>query len=120
MFSLLRRSPGGLIPRQARQQAEDGTAVVFDVRESAEWEAGHAPGAPHLPLSRPMAGAPLPAAARGRSVVTVCHSGRRSRQAVKPLTGRGVRAAHVAGGMTGRARVGLPVIGPGGSNGVIP
>ncbi|MFE9020067.1 rhodanese-like domain-containing protein [Streptomyces sp. NPDC007808] len=119
MFSLLRRRPGRLTPRLARLQTGDGTAVLLDVRETPEWDAGHAPGALHLPLSRLMAGAPLPAAARGRPVVTICRSGHRSQRAAKLLAGRGVQATDVTGGMTAWARAGLPVIGPGGSGGVI-
>ncbi|MFF5475110.1 rhodanese-like domain-containing protein [Streptomyces achromogenes] len=120
MFSFLRRNPGRLTPRQARQRTGDGTAVLIDVREAPEWDAGHAPGALHLPLSRLTAGAPLPAAARGRTVVTICRSGHRSRQAAELLSGRGVEVTDVAGGMIAWARAGLPVIGPGGSGGVIP
>ncbi|MEW2301582.1 rhodanese-like domain-containing protein [Streptomyces sp. NPDC006655] len=119
MFSLLRRGPGRLTPRQARQRTGDGTAVLLDVRETPEWSAGHAPDALHLPLSRLAAGAPLPAAAQGRPVVTICRSGHRSQQAAKLLAGRGVQAADVTGGMTAWARAGLPVIGPGGNEGVI-
>ncbi|MFF6803993.1 rhodanese-like domain-containing protein [Streptomyces sp. NPDC012616] len=119
MLSLFRRRPGRLTPRLAHQQAGDGTAVLLDVRETPEWNAGHAPDALHLPLSRLVAGASLPAAAQGRPVVTICRSGHRSQQAAKLLAGRGVQATDVTGGMTAWAGAGLPVIGPGGSNGVI-
>ncbi|MEU1854190.1 rhodanese-like domain-containing protein [Streptomyces sp. NPDC019990] len=119
MLSLFRRGPGRLTSQQAHQQTNDGTAVLLDVRETPEWNAGHAPDALHLPLSRLAAGASLPAAARGRPVVTICRSGHRSQQAARLLAGRGVQATDVTGGMTAWARAGLPVIGPGGGNGVI-
>lgn len=119
MFSLLRRGPGRLAPQLAHQQISDGTAVLLDVRETPEWKAGHAPGALHLPLSRLVAGASLPAAAQGKPVVTICRSGHRSRQAAKLLTGRGLHATDVTGGMTAWAREGLPVTGQGGSDGVM-
>ncbi|QEU96880.1 rhodanese-like domain-containing protein [Streptomyces kanamyceticus] len=119
MFPFLRRGPGRLTPRQARQRTSGGEAVLLDVRETPEWQAGHAPDALHLPLSRLMAGAPLPAGARDRPVVTICRSGNRSRQAAKLLAGRDVDATDVSGGMTAWARQGLPVIGGGGSSGVI-
>ncbi|NEY33091.1 rhodanese-like domain-containing protein [Streptomyces sp. PRKS01-65] len=118
MFSLLRRGPGRLTPRQAHQRTSDGTAVLLDVRETPEWRAGHAPGALHLPLSRLAAGASLPAEAEGRPVVAICRSGHRSRQAARLLSGRGVQAMDVTGGMTAWARAGLPVTGQGGSGGV--
>ncbi|MFF4361221.1 rhodanese-like domain-containing protein [Streptomyces sp. NPDC001604] len=119
MLSILRRGPGRLTPQQAHQQTGDGTAVLLDVRETPEWNAGHAPEALHLPLSRLAAGASLPAAAQDRPVVTICRSGHRSQQAAQMLAGRGVQATDVTGGMTAWARAGLPVIGAGGSNGVI-
>ncbi|EGX60672.1 MULTISPECIES: rhodanese-like domain-containing protein [Streptomyces] len=119
MFSLLRRGPGRLIPQLAHQQTSDGSAVLLDVRETPEWNAGHAPGALHLPLSRLAAGASLPAAVQGRPVVTICRSGHRSQQAAKLLAGRGVQATDVTGGMTAWARAGLPVTGPDGNEGVI-
>ncbi|KRD03878.1 MULTISPECIES: rhodanese-like domain-containing protein [unclassified Streptomyces] len=120
MLSLLRRGPGRLTPQPAHQQTSDGTVVLLDVRETPEWNAGHAPDALHLPLSRLVAGVSLPAAAQGRPVVTICRSGHRSRQAAKLLTVRGVQAMDVTGGMTAWARAGLPVIGGrGGNEGVI-
>ncbi|MER7411338.1 rhodanese-like domain-containing protein [Streptomyces cacaoi] len=118
-FARLSRGPGRRTPQQAHRLAGDGTAVLLDVRETPEWEAGHAPGALHLPLSRLVAGAPLPAAAQGRTVPAICRSGHRSRQAARLLAGRGVRAADVTGGMTAWARAGLPVTGRGGSGGVV-
>jgi rhodanese-related sulfurtransferase len=119
MFSFLRRDPGRLTPAQAHQQTNDGKAVLLDVRETAEWEAGHAPGALHLPLSRLTAGASLPAVAQGKPVVAICRSGNRSQQAAKLLAGRGVEATDVTGGMTAWAREGLPVTGGQGGGGVI-
>jgi rhodanese-related sulfurtransferase len=88
-------------------------------RETAEWNADHAPGALHLPLSRLAAGASLPAAVRGRPVITICRSGHRSQQAASLPAGRGFQASDVAGGMTARARAALPVLGRDGSHGVI-
>jgi rhodanese-related sulfurtransferase len=120
MFPLLRRGPNRrLTPQRAHQRISDGTAALLDVRETPEWNAGHAPGALHLPLPRLMAGAPLPAAAEGRPVVAICRSGRRCRQAATFLAEQGVQATDVTGGMAAWAREGLPVTGPGGSDGVI-
>ncbi|MFF0106736.1 rhodanese-like domain-containing protein [Streptomyces hirsutus] len=120
MFSLLRRGPGRLTPQQVHQQTGDGKAVLLDVRETPEWNAGHAPAALHLPLSRLVAGASLPGATQGKPVVTICRSGHRSRQAAELPAGRGVEATEVTGGMTAWARAGLPVTGgQDGSGGVI-
>jgi rhodanese-related sulfurtransferase len=113
------RASRRLGPVQAHQRVAHGQAVLLDVREAAEWEAGHAPDALHLPLSRLVAGEALPPAAQGRPVVAICRSGRRSRQAVEILTDRGTKATDVTGGMAAWARDGLPVAGPDGDDGAI-
>jgi rhodanese-related sulfurtransferase len=87
----------------ARLSAEG--AVLVDVREDVEWEAGHIPSAVHIPLGELEARAgELPA---GKPVVVVCRSGNRSAQGRDILlaTGRtdvtsmagGVRAWQAAG-----------------------
>ncbi|MGW0765607.1 rhodanese-like domain-containing protein [Streptomyces sp. NPDC002676] len=119
LFSRVRRGTGRLTPHEAHRQTGDGQAVLLDVRETPEWQAGHAPGALHLPLSRLTAGAGLPAAAQGRPVVAICRSGNRSRTAAELLAARGVEATDVVGGMTAWAREGLPVTDDRGGSGVI-
>ncbi|GAA3782896.1 rhodanese-like domain-containing protein [Streptomyces chiangmaiensis] len=119
MFSLLRRGPARLTPQQAHRQASDGQAVLLDVRGLPEWQAGHAPGALHLPLSRLRARTALPEAGQGKPVVAVCRSGNRSRTATDILAARGVEASDVVGGMTARALGGLPVTGDRGTSGAI-
>ncbi|MER6406104.1 rhodanese-like domain-containing protein [Streptomyces viridosporus] len=116
---LFRRGTCRLTPDQARARTDDGTAVLFDVREAPEWKAGHAPGAVHLPLTRLLAGAALPPDAQGRPVVAICRSGRRSQQAAQLLTDRGVEAVDVTGGMTAWAEAGLPVVDERGRDGRI-
>ncbi|MFK0025440.1 rhodanese-like domain-containing protein [Streptomyces sp. NPDC090798] len=113
------RASRRLGPVRAHQRAAHGRVVPFDVRETAEWEAGHAPDAPHRPLSRLVAGEALPPAAQGGPVVAIRRSGRRSRQAVEILTGRGTKATDVTGGMVARARAGLPAARPDGDDGAI-
>ncbi len=96
--------PGRLPARPAHEQSRDGTAVPPGPREKPKRSRGHAPGAPLLLPSRPAAGEPLPAAARGELP-----------------DGRGVRvrAGDVTRGMTAaQVREDLPVTGPGGSDGV--
>ncbi|MDH6622617.1 rhodanese-related sulfurtransferase [Streptomyces sp. LBL] len=116
---LFGRGPGRLTPQQARERTTDNTTVLLDVRETPEWKAGHAPGAVHLPLTRLLAGAALPAQAQGRPVVTVCRSGHRSRQAAELLASRGVDVLDVRGGMSAWAKAGLPVVDERGRGGSI-
>ncbi|MFJ9599301.1 rhodanese-like domain-containing protein [Streptomyces althioticus] len=94
-------------------------AVLLDVRELHEWQAGHAPRAVHLPLSALAAGAPLPDAAQGVPLVVVCRSGNRSRQAAALLAERGADAVDVTGGMRDWAEAGLPVVDAHGGDGSV-
>ncbi|MGD3112220.1 rhodanese-like domain-containing protein [Streptomyces sp. YGL11-2] len=116
---LFRRSQDRLTPEQAHSRTNEGTAVLLDVREVPEWKAGHAPGAVHLPLTRLLSGAALPAPAQGRPVVAICRSGHRSQQAAKLLASRGIDAVDVAGGMTAWAKAKLPVVDERGQGGRI-
>lgn len=73
-------------------------AVVLDVREQDEWDAGHAPQAVHVPLAElpgrigdlPEVDAELP---------VVCRSGGRSSRAVQWLEAQGYDVVNVEGGM---------------------
>ncbi|MEU9763604.1 rhodanese-like domain-containing protein [Streptomyces sp. NPDC047985] len=103
----------------ARAAGITTTAVLLDVRESHEWQAGHAPGAIHLPLATLIADAVLPAEARSRPVVVICRSGHRSRRAAELLRAGGVEAVDVTGGMREWAEEGLPVVDARGGNGAV-
>ncbi|MFE6056362.1 rhodanese-like domain-containing protein [Kitasatospora sp. NPDC056446] len=109
--------PGQTTPARAHELARTATAVLLDVREAAEFTAGHAPGALHQPLIALAAGVPLPPEAAGRTVLALCRSGNRSRYAAELLAGRGVEVLNVAGGMDAWARAGLPVTTPAGGTG---
>lgn len=102
-------------PEQAAELANDG-ALLVDVREPYEWQAGHAPNARHIPLGQLPArsGDMLPT---GRPVITVCRSGNRSRRAAALLATDGRQVFNLGGGMYAWARAGLPVIVKGGRAG---
>ncbi|MFF2078740.1 rhodanese-like domain-containing protein [Kitasatospora sp. NPDC058162] len=110
-------TPGQLAPTRAHELLRAGTAVLLDVREAAEFAAGHAPGALHLPLIGLAAGVGLPPEAVGRTVLAICRSGRRSQRAAELLAARGVEVLNVTGGMGAWARGGLPVTTPEGGTG---
>jgi rhodanese-related sulfurtransferase len=99
----------GLVTVTPAEASHRTDAVLLDVRETGEWAEGHAAGAVHAPLSALAAGEPLPEAARGRPVVVICRSGKRSRQAAALLAAGGVDAVDVTGGMLAWAEAGLPV-----------
>lgn len=82
--------------------------TLLDVREQDEWDAGHAPGALHIPLGElPRRIAEIPVDGR---IVVVCRSGSRSARATAWLEQGGYEAANLDGGMLAWAGAGLPVI----------
>lgn len=90
---------------EARHLLDAGEAVLVDVREPHEWEAGHAPQARHIPLAE-LDAAQLPA---GTQVITTCRSGGRGSRAAQLLTQAGVTARNLTGGMRGWQQAGLPL-----------
>ena len=101
---------------QARRMVAGGCPLL-DVRESSEWEAGHAPQATHLPLAQlraswqPRWGA--------RRVLVLCRSGSRAADAVRILRARGAEAFAVSGGMSAWREAGGPVVSRGGAPGLV-
>ena len=93
--------------REAQSALAEG-AVLVDVREADEWIAGHVADAIHLPL--PEVGDHLADLPADRVILVVCRSGRRSVSAATLLTGRGLRAVNVSGGMIAWEASGLPIV----------
>jgi rhodanese-related sulfurtransferase len=91
---------------EAHRLGQSGEALLLDVREDDEWDAGHAEAAVHAPLSR-LDPASVPAEV---PVVAVCRVGSRSALAAQALAARGVQVANMSGGMLAWAAVGLPVV----------
>src|SRR3954451_8839933 len=86
----------------------DAGALLLDVREDDEWQAGHAPRAEHLPMSRIQREYErLPT---DRQIVCVCHVGARSAVVAEALRNAGWNAVNLTGGMEAWARAGLPVV----------
>lgn len=72
-------------------------ALLLDVRQQEEWDAGHAPDAVHIPLGElPSRLDELPAE---QEVAVVCRSGGRSARATAFLLSEGRKAVNVEGGM---------------------
>ncbi len=86
----------------------DGDAVLLDVREQNEWDAGHAPRAVHIPL-RELSEATA-SMSRQRRVVVVCRSGRRSAFATAALRAAGVDALNLLGGMQAWRDAGAEIV----------
>jgi rhodanese-related sulfurtransferase len=82
-------------------------AWLLDVREDDEWQAGHAPGATHIPLGQ--LGARAAEVPKTETVYVICRSGGRSARAAFALVGAGWDAINVAGGMQDWAAAGKPM-----------
>jgi rhodanese-related sulfurtransferase len=106
----------GTGPNEALLLIGEG-AVMVDVREPFEWEAGHAPMARHIPLGS-LADA-VDELAKGTPVVLVCRVGGRSARATAFLVESGFQATNLEGGMKAWADAGLPVETDDGSPGVV-
>lgn len=83
-------------PSEAYELLDDD-AVLLDVREESEWDAGHAPMASLIPLAElPDHLDELP---RDRLIICACRSGGRSFRAAAYLHESGFDAANLTGGM---------------------
>jgi rhodanese-related sulfurtransferase len=85
---------------------------LLDVREDEEWQAGHAAGALHIPMSEFVSryGEVTEAAPQDGRIHVICRSGARSAQVTMYLTQRGIDAVNVAGGMAAWEAAGRPVV----------
>jgi len=106
--------PGHVAPHEAVQLLEQG-AVMVDVRESHEWEAGRVAGARHLPLMH--LGSRMHELPKGRKIVVACRSGGRSAHAAKILHKAGHDVVNLRGGLHAWHLAGLPLVGKHGKPG---
>ena len=92
-------------------------AVLIDIREPNEWQAGHAPMATHIPIGE------LGAAAQGLStadaLIFICRSGRRSDQAVGARVRPRVKPHNHTGGLQAWELAGGAVVRDDGSTGMV-
>ena len=96
-------------------QASRQDIQVLDVREDDEWAAGRIDGAVHIPLGE--LDRRVDELDRNRPVVTVCRSGGRAGKAAEFLSGTGLSAEVMDGGMTQWAKDKLPFTTPDGRPG---
>lgn len=100
----------GAIPHVSARElaARGGAPVIVDVRAQSEWDAGHLPGAVHIPL--PELEERLDEIPTGQEVVMQCQGGGRSAIAASLLMAHGHdRVANLAGGYAAWVGAGLPV-----------
>lgn len=81
--------------------------TVIDVREDAEWEAGHIDGSVHIPLyDLPSRAGELP----DGQILVVCTVGGRSARAVAYLAQQGHDAVNLEGGLLDWDAAGRPLV----------
>lgn len=94
---------------------------LLDVRENDEWQAGHAEGAVHIPMSEFVAryGELTQAAPQDGRVNVICRSGGRSAQVTNYLVQQGIDAVNVDGGMQMWEAAGRPIVDDKGAPGFV-
>lgn len=93
-------------PSEAHQRRDEFR--FLDVREPAEWRAGHIEAAVHLPMAQvPARQDDLP---NDRPIVVVCRSGTRSDRVATALKRAGFEVHNLEGGMQAWDRAGLPYV----------
>ena len=98
-------------PERAKELLDRGEAVVVDVREPYEREAGHIEGSRHVELERVASqAATLP---KDQPVVFQCRLGARSAMAAQAFRQAGYDAWSMAGGLQAWDEAGLPIAGGG-------
>jgi rhodanese-related sulfurtransferase len=98
--------------QDAAKLLEDGDAVLVDVREPHEWDAGRIPGARHVQLEHLASQAEtIP---RDTTVIFQCRLGNRSAMAAQAFRHAGYNALSMAGGLQDWHAAGLPMDPPDG------
>jgi rhodanese-related sulfurtransferase len=107
---------GSATAEETAEKLRAGTAVVVDVRQSSEWEAGHIDGAVPAPrgllefFADPASPRHAEALDPVRPTIVVCHSGARAALAAATLQDMGYGDVSVLdGGVTAWVEAGLPL-----------
>ncbi|MFW5450452.1 MAG: rhodanese-like domain-containing protein [Methylophagaceae bacterium] len=95
---------------QAAEMVKVENAVIIDVREQDEWNAGHIPGAIHIPLGQVKTRLAEFEAYQDQPIVMQCRSGRRSAAAATILLDAGFEnVSNLSGGILAWGKSDLPL-----------
>lgn len=95
---------------QATQLINQGKAVIIDVREPAEFAAGHLRDSRNIPLKELGQRAAELGKFKAKTAIVVCQSGTRSSQAISQLKNAGFSEVYsLDGGLAAWQAQGLPV-----------
>lgn len=95
-------------PKEGSKIYQSGNAIIVDVRTPAEFSEVRAKSAVNLPLDRLSKDA-LEATARGKQILFICRSGKRSEQALAQAASWGIPSDNIIGGTIAWEQDGLPV-----------
>jgi rhodanese-related sulfurtransferase len=112
VWPLVRRGAGGAVVNtlQATMLINKEDALILDVREPAEFNAGHILNARNIPLGELDKRAGELSKWKDKPIVVSCASGNRSGSAVGTLKKQGfTRAVNLAGGFGAWRQAGLPI-----------
>lgn len=98
-------------PQSAFEEINSGRAVGIDVRESDEWEAGHAENVSWNPMSA----FDINALPTDKPLIFICRSGSRSGQVVNSIAGQFENVFNMTGGMKAWNEAGLAMVGASGN-----
>lgn len=97
-------------PQQAAQMQSEQKAVIIDVREKDEWNAGHIAGAIHIPLNEISNRVSELAKYQNQSVIMQCRSGGRSAKAADILAKSGFsNVLNMEGGLNAWQKANLKI-----------
>lgn len=109
LFRQVRSAITEVSPSEADRLRVEGS-ILLDVREPSEWDAGHIPGAIHVPRGYLEERIEAAIPDHDRSIVVYCATGVRSAYGSATLGQLGYRnVANLAGGIEAWRRLGLPV-----------
>lgn len=97
-------------PEEARTETESGNALLIDVREGDDWQAGHAAGARHLSRGIVELEIEVQAPDLEKEIICYCGGGSRSALVAESLQKMGyTNVKSMAGGFGAWQESGLPV-----------
>ena len=104
-----------ITPQSAFEEISSGRAVCIDVRESYEWEAGHAENV----FWNPMSAFDINALPSEVPLIFICRSGSRSHQVATAVAAKMENVSNITGGMKAWNEAGLAMVSANGNPEVV-
>ena len=95
-----------ITPQSAFEEISTGRAIGIDVRESNEWDAGHAENVSWNPMSA----FDINALPSDKPIIFICRSGSRSGQVANAVTGHFENVFNLVGGMKAWNEAGFAMV----------